>query len=155
MLKLKNIYSFLFSILLFFPRELNPAIANESNRTGDKQTGPEHAELLASVINSESESENYLDKLLVGSTVLNRMRKENKTMLHVIYEKNMFSGIHGKHFRVTDESLAAATFLIEHGPIDTTIIYFINPKIATDKSWLEIVMTRPLVVQNTNHFFYK
>jgi spore germination cell wall hydrolase CwlJ-like protein len=112
-------------------------------------------ELLASLITSESQTENYLDKLLVGSVVLNRMRKWEKTLSETIYQKNQFSGTNGALFTPSSESIIVARFLFENGPIDTTVMYFINPKIATNSDWLKKVNNRPLIVKNTNHYFYQ
>lgn len=111
--------------------------------------------LLTKLINSESGTENYIDKLLVGSVVLNRMRKNDHNMEQVVFKPRMFSGIHTKGFRVTDESKRAATFLIINGPIDTSILYFLNPEISTNRGWVNVVMRRELVFKNTNHYFYK
>lgn len=151
----KFIYPYLFFPLVMFPNELNRHSDNKIIHSEYDPIKYENVQLLAKLINSESESENFLDKLMVGSTVLNRMRKENKEMDCVIYEKNMFSGVYGKRFLVTDESLLAAAFLSTYGPIDTSVIYFLNPKIATNRAWVNVVMNRPLILQNTNHFFYK
>lgn len=115
----------------------------------------EELELLSKLINSESGTENYLDKLMVGSVVLNRMRNNSKTMHEVIYAPNQFSGIFSKNFIVTEDSEIVARFLLENGPINDSVIYFINPKIATNLSWKEKVSKRPLIVRNTNHLFYK
>ncbi len=111
--------------------------------------------LLTNLISSESKFENFIDKLYVGSTVLNWMMIESKCMEGVIYKINRYSGVYGKNFRYDYESERAAKMLLDYGPIDSTVIYFLNPKIATDHGWVYQVMQRPLVFKNTNHLFYK
>jgi spore germination cell wall hydrolase CwlJ-like protein len=111
--------------------------------------------LLTNLISSESKFENFIDKLYVGSTVLNWMRIEGVCMEDVIYKINRYSGVYGKNFRYDSESERAAKMLIDHGPIDSSVIYFLNPDIATDYSWKSQVMKRELVFKNKNHFFYK
>ena len=107
------------------------------------------------LINSESGSENFIDKLYVGSVVLNWMRKKNASIDAIIYYPNKFSGVYGDGFKYDEESRKAAEILLEYGPIDTTVYYFINPKIATNTRWKQIVMQRELVFKNDNHYFYK
>jgi len=110
---------------------------------------------LTRLINSESGSENFIDKLYVGSVVLNWMRKKNASIDAIIYYPNKFSGVYGDGFKYDEESRKAAEILLEYGPIDTTVYYFINPKIATNTRWKQIVMQRELVFKNDNHYFYK
>lgn len=110
---------------------------------------------LTRLINSESGSENFIDKLYVGSVVLNWMRKNDCSIDAVIYHPNKFSGVYGNGFRYDEESKKAAEILLKYGPIDTSVYYFINPKIATDSQWKKTVMKRELVFKNTNHIFYK
>lgn len=110
---------------------------------------------LTRLINSESGSENFIDKLYVGSVVLNWMRKNKTSIDDVIYYPNKFSGVYGSGFRYSDESRKAAEILLKYGPIDTTVYYFINPKIAADLHWKHTVMKRELVFKNDNHYFYR
>ena len=111
--------------------------------------------MLTNLITSESKDENFIDKLYVGSVVLNWMRIEGACMEDVIYKRNRFSGVYGKFFKYNPESERAAKMLLDYGPIDSTAIYFLNPKLSTNKAWVEQVMQRPLVFKNTNHIFYQ
>jgi spore germination cell wall hydrolase CwlJ-like protein len=110
---------------------------------------------LTRLINSESGGENFIDKLYVGSVVLNWMRKNECSIDAVIYYPNKFSGVHGSGFKYDEESKKAAEILLEYGPIDTSVYYFINPEIATNTEWKKIVMRREMAFKNTNHIFYK
>jgi spore germination cell wall hydrolase CwlJ-like protein len=111
--------------------------------------------LLTKLIQSESGSESFLDKLLVGSVVLNWMKKKDQNIDTVIFHPNRFSGVHGKGFRETAESRRAAMLLLENGPIDTTILFFLNPAASTNRKWVRQVMQRELVTRTKNHYFYK
>lgn len=130
----------------------------------DKRYLEKQMDLLTRVINSESHGENLLDKLLVGSVVINRMnlKSQDQDLEQVIFSKNQFSGINSKLFKdisdgapKTIESKLAALILLQYGPIDSNIIYFINPKHATDKHWKRKVMQRELVFKNNKHYFYR
>lgn len=111
--------------------------------------------MLTNLITSESKDENFIDKLYVGSVVLNWMRIEGACMEDVIYKRNRFSGVYGKFFKYNSESERAAKMLLDYGPIDSTAIYFLNPELSSDRSWVHEVMQRPLVFKNTNHYFYQ
>lgn len=111
--------------------------------------------MLTKLIQSESGTENFLDKLMVGSVVLNWMRKKDMKMKDIIYHPNKFSGVYGKGFRYNIESERAAKILLQYGPIDSTVFFFINPKIATDRAWALTLQERELVLKNTNHYFYR
>jgi spore germination cell wall hydrolase CwlJ-like protein len=119
------------------------------------QDSIKHVKLLSKLINSESGTEDLLDKLMVGSVVLNRMRVSNKTMEEVIYKPNMFSGINTEGFVETKSSTKVAVFLLQNGPIDTSAMHFLNPDKSTNLGWMRVVMQRELVLKNDNHYFYK
>lgn len=128
----------------------------------NKQDSIQHARdsikelvLLTKLIQSESGSESFIDKLLVGSVVLNWMRIENTTMENVVYYPNRFSGVYGKGFRETCESKEAAILLLTYGSIDTSVKFFLNPEIASNHGWKRKVMQRELIARTSNHFFYK
>lgn len=111
--------------------------------------------LLTKLIESESGTESFLDKLLVGSVVLNWVRTKKQDIDTIIFHPNRFSGVHGEGFRESKESRRAAEILMKHGPLDTSIIYFLNPDVSTNKRWARIVMQRELVTRTKNHYFYK
>ena len=111
--------------------------------------------MLTKLIQSESGTENFLDKLMVGSVVLNWMRKKDMAMSDIVYHPNKFSGVYGKGFRYDLESEKAAKILLQYGPIDSTVFFFINPAIATDRAWKATLEERELILKNTNHYFYR
>jgi len=120
-------------------------------------------QLLARLINSESIGENLADKLLVGSVVLNRIADPRfpGTMTEVIYQKNQFSGIYTNWFRYSKktrgdrESIKAAEILASYGPVDSTILYFLNPETSTNTRWVNTIENHfQLVVSGRHHDFY-
>tara|TARA_Y100000389_G_scaffold202663_1_gene248640 strand:+ start:566 stop:1102 length:537 start_codon:yes stop_codon:yes gene_type:complete len=130
---------------------------------------PESVILLSKLINSESHGEDFNDKLLVGSVIVNRMDSPlfPSTMWSVVYQKNQFSGLKSKYFRYnTDvidghlesaadyDSVLAAQRILKYGPIQPDIIFFLNPKISTNTKWVKVVMQRKLEVSGRNHLFY-
>jgi len=119
--------------------------------------------LLTKLINSESHGESKLDKLLVGSVVLNRVSSNEfpNTIKEVIYQRNQFSGIDTHLFRFNDrnyhdmQSYNAAKIVLEHGAVEQGIIYFLNPEISTNRGWVKTVSKRELVLKGRNHYFYR
>lgn len=135
------------------PKESHPAIDIEAQRQYEDSI--RRLILLTKLIESESGTESFLDKLLVGSVVLNWVRTKKQDIDTIIFHPNRFSGVHGEGFRESKESRRAAEILMKHGPLDTSIIYFLNPDVSTNKRWARIVMQRELVTRTKNHYFYK
>ena len=121
----------------------------------------ENVKLLAKLINSESHKEDYIDKLRVGSVVLNRLMdpKFPKTIKEVIFQKNQFSGINNELFslhpnRIKDfESIKAAKFLLKNGSIlPLNVLYFHNPKLAKNSKW--ICKLKKLYCKSAHHHYF-
>jgi N-acetylmuramoyl-L-alanine amidase len=119
--------------------------------------------LLARLINSESHSESFFDKLSAGSVVLNRMKSDEfpNTIDSVIYQESQFSGINTKLFTdidlrdsLTQQAYLAAYQLLRQGPMNDAL-YFINSKKATNKKWAIQVKGRKKVLKTENHVYYK
>lgn len=118
--------------------------------------------LLTRLINSESHGESKLDKLLVASVVLNRVHSNEfpNTIRDVIYQRNQFSGINSALFRFNEsnpydvESYNAARIVLEYGPVERGIIFFLNPVISTNREWVQTVSKRELAFKSKNHVFY-
>ena len=135
--------------------DVGSAVKTDKQTVIEMQDSVKKLVLLTKLIQSESGSESFLDKLLVGSVVLNWMKKKDQNIDTVIFHPNRFSGVHGKGFRETAESRRAAMLLLENGPIDTTILFFLNPDVSTNRKWVRQVMQRELVTRTKNHYFYK
>lgn len=119
--------------------------------------------LLTKLINSESHSENFIDKLYVGSSVLNRMNNNNfpNTLDSVIYQKNQYAGIHNKLFRYDPTnyndrtSYSAAYILLHHGVFCDKVLFFFNPKTSTNRKWVNHMYKNHEVLFNgTNHDYF-
>lgn len=118
---------------------------------------------LTRIINSEAHGESFFDKLLVGSVLINRLNDVNRPngIYEVIYEKNQFAGINSKYFRHSMEtpsdieSYKAALFLLNHGVINNSIQYFLNPKTSANKQWIKKLReSKKAEVRTKNHIFY-
>jgi spore germination cell wall hydrolase CwlJ-like protein len=141
------------SLFLFLPiDDLKTTYIVHDGKTDEYR---ENLRLLTCLIQSESGTESFIDKLYVGSVVLNWMRIKDQCIQDVIFTPYKFSGVNGPGFRYDSESERAAKMLLDHGPVDTTAIYFLNPKISTDLGWVNVVMRRQMVYKSTNHIFYK
>lgn len=160
------------SLITFYSSDVNDITTNceewvEYNEYANLD--PASVILLSKLINSESHGEDFNDKLLVGSVIVNRMGSPlfPSTMWSVVYQKNQFSGLKSKYFRyntdVTDghlesaadyDSVLAAQRILKYGPVQPNIIFFLNPKISTNTKWVNVVMKRKLEVSGKNHLFY-
>lgn len=84
--------------------------------------------LLSDLITTECGNCNIKFKLLIGSTVLNRARINNKSITQVILEKNQY--VFYKH---DIDNHYLAKYLLTIGPIDNTITHFHNKYLGTKK----------------------
>ncbi len=114
---------------------------------------------LARIINSESGGEILLGKIAVGNVVINRTRKSEypDTIYGVIFDKKygvQFSPVaYGTIYKTpNEESVIAAEICLEGYSLSDEIIFFINPKIATN-FW--ITQNRIYILSVGNHDFYK
>jgi len=137
-----------------------PCVWEEYNVYSD--LNPYDVIILSKLVNSESAGESMQDKLAVASVVVNRVNHENYPDIfrEVIYEKRQFSGVNGSNFKYNRrnererESIYAAMHVLKFGPIDSSILFFHNPEIATDISWIERFNGTDPVIINENHVFF-
>lgn len=123
---------------------------------------PKDVILLAKLVNSESAGESMKDKLSVASVVVNRMNSDKfpNTIKTVVYEKRQFSGINGPNFKYNrfnekeTESIYAALHVLKFGPVDSTVLFFHNPGLATDAAWVQRFAKKRPVIRNENHVFF-
>ncbi len=113
---------------------------------------------LSRIIQAESGGEPLDGKIAVGNVILNRTRRSDypDTIYGVIFDKK-----HGTQFSPTAsgtiyntpsaDSIRAAKICLEGFSFDEEMIFFLNPKIATN-FW--IVQTRKYVMTIGNHDFY-
>jgi N-acetylmuramoyl-L-alanine amidase len=91
---------------------------------------------LSKLINSECSNCDIIEKILIGSVVINRLNHPDypKTMLDVIYDNNQFKGICNSQYKSDTITYNIAKTLILQGPLDPTILYFYLRK-SIDLSW--------------------
>ena len=113
---------------------------------------------LSRIISAESSGEPLLGKIAVGNVVLNR--KESKMYPNTIYGV-IFDRKNGTQFSPvamgtiyntpTAESVIAAKICLEGYSVDTGVLFFMNPRIATN-NW--IAQNRPFAFRIGNHYFF-
>lgn len=107
--------------------------------------------LLASLINSECAQCDSVEKLLIGSVVINRSIERNKNIKEIIFEPHQFHGVTNKQFFPSWESQKAAAYLLMHGSINTEIKYFYLRQ-SPHKKWRSRLK---VVVKSKYHNFCK
>ena len=113
---------------------------------------------LSRIIHAESGGEPLLGKIAVGNVVLNR--KESKMYPNTIYGV-IFDRKNGTQFSPVSmgtiyntpsaESVIAAKICLEGYSVDTNILFFMNPKIATN-NWIS--QNRKFAFKIGNHYFF-
>ncbi len=113
---------------------------------------------LSRIIFAESRGESYEGKLAVGTVILNRVAYHEfpNTVYDVIFDSKyavqFTPTANGTIYQTPDaDSVAAAKQCLEGYRTDPSILYFLNPAIATN-FW--IVENRPFVMTIGNHDFY-
>ncbi len=113
---------------------------------------------LSRIISAEAGGEPLRGKIAVGNVVLNRKAHASypNTVYGVIFDRK-----HGTQFSPvafgtiykdpTAESIVAAKICLEGYSIDTGILFFMNPSIATT-NWIS--QNRPYAFRIANHIFY-
>ncbi len=114
---------------------------------------------LARIISAEAKGEPFLGQIAVGNVVLNRMRHPSypNTIYGVIFDRK-----HGTQFSPvsfgtiyqapTPSAIAAAKLCLEGYSLSDEVLFFINPRIATN-FW--IVNNRTFAFRIGNHDFYE
>lgn len=113
---------------------------------------------LSRIINAEAGSEPFLGKIAVGNVVLNRVRSSQypNTVKGVVFDRKygvQFSPVsNGTIYNSPNyDSIVAARICLEGYSLSTDVLYFLNPRIATN-FW--IVNNRRYEFTIGNHKFY-
>ena len=113
---------------------------------------------LSRIINAESGGESLIGKIAVGNVVINRKNSRSypNTIYGVIFDRNggtQFSPVAmGTIYRTPSaESIMAAKICLDGYSVDTGILFFMNPRIATN-NWIS--KNRPFAFRIGNHHFY-
>ena len=110
--------------------------------------------LLARVIHGEARGESFEGKVAVGAVILNRVDDEQfpSTIREVILQRGQFSSlIDGQANLFPDQKSinAARAALVGYDPTFESI-YFYNPDVATNISWIS---QRPVTLKIGDHVF--
>jgi len=114
------------------------------------------AYLLAKIICGEAQTETFHGKLAVGTVVLNRVEdfRFPDTIEEVIYAPNQFTVTKQEKWKNIepdkDSWRAARKILNGYRSFRSSILFYYNPKIATDKKFVESV--EPILTIR-NHIF--
>lgn len=113
---------------------------------------------LARIISAEASGEPLKGQIAVGNVVLNRVdsRQYPNTVYGVIFDRNggtQFSPVSmGTIYNTpTESSIIAAKICLEGYTVSDTILFFMNPRIATN-NWIS--KNRPFAFTIGNHDFY-
>jgi N-acetylmuramoyl-L-alanine amidase len=113
---------------------------------------------LSRIISAESSGEPLLGKIAVGNVVLNRKASPSypNTVYGVIFDRRggtQFSPVAlGTIYKQpTAESVIAAKICLEGYSVDGSVLFFMNPRIATN-NW--IANNRPFAFRIGNHYFF-
>lgn len=112
----------------------------------------DNAVKIAKVIQSECKDCSDVDKLLIGSSILNRMDNINfpKSINNVINQPNQYTK--SKSYSEHDKQLAVC--LLENYFRDCEVIYFFNPKTATNSNFIRKIRRNTLIMKTKHHEYY-
>ena len=126
--------------------------------SGDSYYNADDLYWLSRIISAEAKGESLKGQIAVGNVVLNRVRSKSypNTIYGVIFDRK-----HGTQFspvsfgtiyqKPTASAIIAAKICLEGYTISNDILFFMNPKIATN-NWIS--QNRPYAFTIGNHKFY-
>ena len=113
---------------------------------------------LSRIISAESAGEPLRGKIAVGNVVINRKNHKSypNTIYGVIFDRKNGTQFSPVSFGTiynspSSESIVAAKICLEGYSISDSILFFMNPKIATN-NWIS--QNRPFAFKIGNHYFY-
>ena len=113
---------------------------------------------LSRIINAEASGESLLGKIAVGNVVINRRASKSypNTIYGVIFDRKngtQFSPVAiGTIYKTPNaDSVIAAKICLEGYTVSDSILFFMNPRIATN-NWIS--KNRPFAFRIGNHNFY-
>ena len=126
--------------------------------SGDKYYNSDDVYWLSRIIYVESGAEPFRGKIAVGNVVMNRVRSNQfpNTVYSVIFDKKygtQFSPVaSGTIYKTpSSDSVIAAKICLEGYSVNTGVLYFMNPKLATNH-WIS--QNRPYAFRIGTHNFY-
>lgn len=126
--------------------------------SGDKFYNSTDLYWLSRIISAESAGEPLIGKIAVGNVVLNRKASPSypNSIYGVIFDRKggtqFTPAVSGTIYKTpTAESIMAAKICLEGYSVDNGILFFMNPRIATN-NWIS--KNRPFAFRIANHDFY-
>ena len=147
--------------------EVKQQIKKESKTQDNKETSyrknvdvvhaftDEDVLLLARLIYSEAGNQTYNGKVAVGNVVRYRMKKMNKSLSDVIYQKGQFDGVKTKYFNMTpSEECIKASYdvLINNYIVIDEAYFYVNLDICKKPNWAK---DSKFIMKIGNHWFYR
>lgn len=107
-------------------------------------------ESVAKVINKECSYCPITDKILIGSSIVNRMNHPDFPCAYEDVIENQYAT--SDTFDL--DSYKVAEMIINDSLLDNRVLYFYNPKIATDKRFMRLMEKHTLLVKTKYHNYY-
>lgn len=133
---------------------VTPEIKALSCKTQDK------INTLAALLTSECALESNLGQYMVAQCVLDRTASKHypDNLEAVIYQRGQFDGLNTKWFYVTNKTYKVARDVIINNKrvVQDTILFYYNPRIATDTSFVKWCnYSYPSIREGNHKFHYK
>lgn len=107
-------------------------------------------EAVAKVINKECSYCPITDKILIGSSIVNRMNHPDFPCAYEDVIENQYATSDTYDL----DSYKVAEMIINDSLLDNRVLYFYNPKIATDKRFMRLMEKHTLLVKTKYHNYY-
>lgn len=136
------------------------AVAEEAARQAEiaARQRADNLDLLSRIIEAEAGAEPYSGKLAVGTVIMNRLEKRFRgaTSIHdVVYSKGQFQPVSNGSINKTpsSDSVKAATQVLDgYRSFDSSVLYFCDPVLSTDKT---LLYNYTIVIRIGNHVFLR
>jgi spore germination cell wall hydrolase CwlJ-like protein len=140
------LFGLLFVILFFSDILINDTpYVQTSNKPNEKLI-----EAIARVINKECSYCPVTDKILIGSSIINRMNHPDFPCEYEDVIENQYA--------ISDtfdlQSYKIAELIVINNIKDNNVLYFYNPKIATDKKFMRLMESHDLITKTKYHNYY-
>jgi len=114
--------------------------------------------LLSQLIQSEAGANDIIDMYLIGSVVLNRTNCRSDfpgTIDSVVHQHRQFSAVKTKGFYKRNPLSDSVVVDLYNGVgRNYEVLYFFNPKYATDTSFVNSFKGKRVLVRSRGHLFY-
>ncbi|MDI6619769.1 MAG: cell wall hydrolase [Clostridiales bacterium] len=127
------------------------------SNSAERQFTDDEIDLIAKIVQAESNGEPFEGKVAVASVVLNRLNSPNfpKSIYDIVYQKNAFSCIKGGKINAKPdvEAYKAVNRALSGDDPTENALFFYNPKTASNK-WMKSTSKYRAVIIG-NHVFFR